>query len=690
MKKLLLIISLVWVSIGAANAQYHRCGTMEQHELMKLQDPGYEQRLNAIEQLIQNRLNKDRTWRTTGVINIPVVFHILYSTNNATQNVSTARIMAQLAVLNEDFSGTNADISSTPTVFQSMTGSMSINFCPAAQDPNGNATDGIIRKQTATTSFGQNNAIKFDAQGGDDAWPATEYLNIWVGNLSGGLLGYAQFPGGAAATDGVVILNGAIGGPGALGTAAPYNRGRTATHEIGHWLNLRHINGDNNCGNDFVADTPTQAALNFGCPSFPQISCTNAPNGEMFMNFMDYTDDACMVMFTDGQVTRMEACITTSRPTLVTSVGCSPPVSSAPTADFVASSTNIAIGGNIDFTDMSSGGPTSWDWTFSGGNPGTSTDQNPTNIVYSAAGTYTVTLVATNAIGNDTETKTGYITVTQGGGGLCDTLTNMPATWTPTLYLSNNGGYVTGQNGYLDIAKADYFTQTIQPNYQITSALIGFGAAANSNTTNTFDVTVWDNTGAGGTPGVELGTTTVTYATAVADAGAGNLTLATFAPPINVTTPFYLGVEFGYTPGDTIAVISTADLEVTTNTAWEQFSTNDWHEFTEVGVSWELTLSMAIFPITCSGIGTNEIAMNNIAIYPNPTQGQLIIHNNNTNGGEAVVNIVNSMGQTVMTQDYRDFSGTHYLDLSKLSNGLYLVEIKNDTGKMVYRIAVEK
>ncbi len=129
---------------------------------------------------------------------------------------------------------------------------------------------------------------------------SSSYLNIWVGNLGGGLLGYAQFPGGAAATDGVVLLNGTVGGPGALGTAAPYNRGRTATHEIGHWLNLRHIWGDSNCGNDFVADTPTQqAALNFGCPSFPQISCSNGPNGEMYMNYMDYTDDACMYMFSD-------------------------------------------------------------------------------------------------------------------------------------------------------------------------------------------------------------------------------------------------------------------------------------------------------------------------------------------------------------------------------------------------------
>ena len=691
MKKVLLIMSVLWLSVITVNAQYQRCGTMEQHELLKAQDPGYEERMNGIEQLIQKRLASDRKWRTSGVINIPVVFHILYSTNNATQNISNARIQAQMDVLTQDFSGTNPDLSNTPSVFQSMTGGMTIEFCMAAQDPNGNPTDGIVRKQTTVTSFSQNNAIKFDTQGGDDAWDTEQYLNIWVGNLGGGLLGYAQFPGGADATDGVVILNAAIGGPGAPGTATPYHLGRTATHEIGHWLNLRHITGDNTCGNDFVSDTPTQQSLNFGCPSFPQISCNNAPNGEMYMNFMDYTNDACMVMFTAGQVARMEACINTVRPGLLTSPGCIPAGSSAPVANFSASATNIPAGNSINFTDMSTNTPTSWDWTFAGGTPGTSTDQNPLNIVYNTPGVYTVTLVATNAGGSDTQTKTGYITVTQGGGGLvCDTLSNFPPTGTPSIFLSDNWGYVSGHNGYLDIAKADYFSQTVTANYQITNALIGFGVATASNTTNTFEVTVWANDGAAGSPGTELGSTTLTYATAAADAGAGSLTLATFAAPITVTGPFYLGIEFFYTAGDTLAIITTEDGEVIPNTAWEQFSTNDWHAFTEANVSWNLDMAMMILPIVCPPLGVNDMVKNNIALYPNPTRGELIIHNNNTIAGEAVVNVVNMMGQTVLSQDYRDFSGTHYLDLASLSNGLYLVEIRTDSGNMVYRIAVEK
>ncbi|MBL0343244.1 MAG: PKD domain-containing protein [Bacteroidetes bacterium] len=690
MKKVLLIITALMLSLGSINAQQHRCATMENLDRLKALDPGYESRMNSIEQLIQQRMANDKSWRTSGVVTIPVVFHILYSTNNATQNISTARVQAQLDVLNQDYSATNADVTSVPSVFQSAVANTGIQFCLAVQDPNGNTTDGIIRKQTSTTSFSQNDGIKFDAQGGDNAWPAASYLNVWVGNLGGGLLGYAQFPGGAAATDGVVLLNGSVGGPGALGTTPSYNRGRTATHEVGHWLNLRHIWGDANCGNDFVADTPTQQAANFGCPSFPQISCSNGPNGEMFMNYMDYTDDACMFMFTTGQGTRMNASITASRASLLNSLGCVPVVAGAPTANFSASSTNILVGTSINFTDLSSGAPTTWAWTFSGGTPGTSNVQNPTNITYSTAGSYTVTLVVTNANGNDTETKTSYINVTQGGGAGCDTLTNFPVTGTPSLYNSTIG-YVTGHNDYADISKADYFTQTVPANYQVTGALIAFGVATAANTINIFDVTVWDDNGAASSPNTELGSTPVLYSTAATDVVNGSLTFVTFPTPINVTGPFYLGVEFDYsTPGDTLAVICTLDGEVTTNTSWEQFSTLDWHAFSETPTSWGLTVSMGIYPILCSPNGVNDPIQDGFVIYPNPTQGQLIIHNTNNTNGSAIVNVFNSIGQNVLSKDYADFSGTHYLDLSELSNGLYFVEITSGGKKMNNKILLNK
>ena len=155
--------------------------------------------------------------------------------------------------------------------------------------------------------------VKFAASGGAEAWPADRYLNIWVCHLND-LLGYAQFPGGPPQTDGVVIDYRAFG---TVGTAtAPFNLGRTATHEVGHWLNLFHIWGDDGggCGGtDQVDDTPNQGGPNTGSPSFPHITCGNAPNGDMFINFMDYVDDRTMVMFTIGQVERMHAALDEAR-----------------------------------------------------------------------------------------------------------------------------------------------------------------------------------------------------------------------------------------------------------------------------------------------------------------------------------------------------------------------------------------
>lgn len=260
------------------------------------------------------------TTARVGITRIPMVVHVVWNTN--AQNISDAQIQSQIAVLNRDYRMTNADIGNVPSVWQSIRGDARIEFFLATTDPNGNPSTGVTRTQTTHTSFPQSgNPIKFAAQGGADAWPADTYLNIWVApritSSIGDLLGYAQFPGGPANTDGVVILHSAFGTSGTA--AAPYNLGRTATHEIGHWLNLIHIWGDvTDCsGTDNVADTPNAGGPNYSCPTFPHVTCNNGPNGDMFMNYMDYTDDACMFMFTQGQVARMQSALDGSR----TSIG---------------------------------------------------------------------------------------------------------------------------------------------------------------------------------------------------------------------------------------------------------------------------------------------------------------------------------------------------------------------------------
>jgi Pregnancy-associated plasma protein-A len=290
------------------------CATDEVHERLLRTVPGYAETRSEIENRTARVLAFGPAVLRTGCTEIPVVVHVVHRT--AAENLSDAQIQSQIDVLNADFRATNPDRPSTPAVFAPLIGDARVTFKLADTDPDGNATDGITHTQTSNTSFNSDaDDVKSAATGGADAWPADRYLNIWTcGNLRDRmdrpLLGYAQFPGGPAATDGVVILHSAFG---TTGTAtAPFNLGRTATHEIGHWLNLRHIWGDDGTGctgDDFVADTPNAGGPNFGTPTFPSISCNNGPNGDLFMNYMDYVDDVAMFMFTQGQVSRMQAAL---------------------------------------------------------------------------------------------------------------------------------------------------------------------------------------------------------------------------------------------------------------------------------------------------------------------------------------------------------------------------------------------
>jgi hypothetical protein len=261
----------------------------------------------------------------TGCTKIPVVVHVVY--NTPAQNISDAQIKSQIAVLTADFRKKNADVSTVPLPFAPLAADSRIEFELASKDPAGNPTTGITRTQTGSADFTDDDAVKSAASGGADAWPADKYLNIWVCQLADDLLGYAQFPGGPAATDGVVILHSAFGTTGTA--AAPFNLGRTTTHEVGHWLNLRHIWGDDGtgcAGSDFVADTPNQGGPNLGVPTFPRVSCGNAPNGDLFMDYMDYVDDAAMVMFTKGQVVRMQATLDGFRSSIGTAIPCGKPL----------------------------------------------------------------------------------------------------------------------------------------------------------------------------------------------------------------------------------------------------------------------------------------------------------------------------------------------------------------------------
>lgn len=289
-----------------------KCAADEVLQAQLLADPSLRERMSQIEAFTQKAIRSGLTARRAaeGTIVIPVVVHVLW--NTAAQNISDAQVASQIAVLNEDFQNKNRDGRKLPPEFGSVASSgMNIRFV-LAQPP--------IHKYTRVKSFSTNDAMKFDRRGGSDAVDPANNLNLWSCNLSGGVLGYAQFPGGRLATDGVVILYSAAGSRDKYhrGTYInEYDLGRTGTHEVGHWMNLRHIWGDDNgacSGSDQVEDTPNQGGANFGCPSFPKISCNNSPNGDMFMNYMDYTDDACMYMYSAGQANRALAVFSPNGP----------------------------------------------------------------------------------------------------------------------------------------------------------------------------------------------------------------------------------------------------------------------------------------------------------------------------------------------------------------------------------------
>ncbi|KAJ5089585.1 ulilysin [Penicillium argentinense] len=296
-----------------------QCGTNEYHRYLIDTEPAYKPTRQSLEQF--NHLYRRNQTLRSGVALIPVVVHVVY--NGDAANITEAQVDSQIVALNADFNAQNADISEIPTAFKPLLGEARIRFFRVQRDPQGKRHPGITRTRTSIQAFNQNGnqldqRMKSAAQGGHDAWPSDRYLNIWVCDLGRELLGYAQFPGGPIEKDGVVINHTAFGTTGT--SVSPFNLGRTTTHEVAHWLNVYHIWGDDGLacsGSDYCDDTPNQAGSNRGRPQFPHVSCGNGQSGDMFMNFMDYTDDEAMFMFTKGQVARMNATLTGPRSSLI-------------------------------------------------------------------------------------------------------------------------------------------------------------------------------------------------------------------------------------------------------------------------------------------------------------------------------------------------------------------------------------
>ena len=281
------------------------CGAMAAHMMLLEKYPSFRASQMRLEGTTTRRRDLGFDAAKINIVTVKTIVHVVYNTPE--QNVSDAQIRSQIAVLNKDFRATNPDKTQTPAPFKGLISDARINFKLVK----------VTRTKSSKTGFGHDDGVKKASAGGIAPITPKTHLNIWVCPLTGGLLGYAQFPGGPLSTDGVVINYRAFGTTGTAQT--PFNKGRTATHEVGHYFNLRHIWGDTpDCsGSDLAADTPNCAGPNFGTPTFPVVTCNNGPNGDMFMNYMDYTDDVAMFMFTAQQVIRMRTALETARSGLI-------------------------------------------------------------------------------------------------------------------------------------------------------------------------------------------------------------------------------------------------------------------------------------------------------------------------------------------------------------------------------------
>lgn len=301
------------------------CATMDFLKEQIKSFPEYADSLAKSEEQIQNWIQENGKRTEKMIYKIPVVVHVVYNANHPEQNIPDWQIQSQIDVLNEDFRRINSDSSQTPSVFKPIAADCEIEFCLAKRDPLNRPSNGITRTATTADVFSNYNAVKSSATGGSDAWTKNKYLNIWVCNMEPPRIGIATFPRSTdASLDGIVVHYAVFGRY--LNSTPSYNLGRTCTHEVGHWLDLHHIWGDNQNGcydSDYVNDTPNQDSAVYGCITFPaHKSCGN--DGDMTMNYMNYAYDRCMNLFTQGQKQRMHAALITQRGAILNSDACNP------------------------------------------------------------------------------------------------------------------------------------------------------------------------------------------------------------------------------------------------------------------------------------------------------------------------------------------------------------------------------
>lgn len=551
------------------------------------------------EEYLQNR-NVNRA--AQAVIQIPIIIHVVHNGENigSGANISQAQVESQIRALNEDY---RKKINTPGHNTHPDGADVEIEFVPALRDKNGNTlAEPGIHRYNGGRSYWERNPVESILKPAT-SWDPNQYFNIWTCAFGGDLdqvLGYAQFPSlsglsglqnneGAANTDGVIIGYQFFGTEGNV--SAPYNGGRTTTHEVGHWLGLRHIWGDGGCNvDDYCDDTPRAGEANYNCSQ--NNSCTQYAGNDMIENYMDYTPDACMNIFTEDQKNRMLTVMNNSirRKELLTST-VHLPEESAPIAAFSANATNISIGQSVSFADQSTFDPTSWSWTFTGAETVSSTDQNPSGIVYNSPGCYEVILEATNSHGTGTETKSCYINVSSELAGTeacdCEDNTNIQeAESTSILSYGNGNGYYAGRNSYGDRHFAEIMYNSGTKHLKSVNFEAKIMHQSDANAYITFNVR---NVSAQGQLEGIIHTQQVPFSSITND----GITEVLLSETILIEDNYFVDLEIRENASDTIAFYMSPNRGSNgTNTMYLSNGSN-WYQFDDVQVNFYGSLSLS-------------------------------------------------------------------------------------------------
>lgn len=658
MNKFLLNTLLLLLSLSVlSQSKIDRCSTMEVDATLRANNPqigtleDFEEWLAPKVQEYKNSVQSGNAKKM--VYNIPVIIHIIHNSNESVgsgRNISNAQAVSQIKVLNEDFRKLNADFSTTPSVFQAVAADCEINFCLASEDPNGIDLDeeGIVRIDASTLSGVGNTSGGYDKPTIESSikpvtqWDPSKYMNVWVMELSGGSLGYAQFPqssglsgltGGTttANTDGVVITYNAFGNTGTLNPQYPL--GRTATHEVGHFLGLKHIWGDDSpqsiqngtcdsgeCdGDDFVDDTPDACEPNYGCKTYPHNafnSCGTDSDGEMFVNYMDYGNDACLTMFTNDQKARMMAVMQNS-----------------PRRAELSSS--------------------------------------------SVCGSCQANKVVSDQNFSDTDT--------------------------PILYEDDFGtppwGWISGHNSFGDDAKCEQFEGWVSGvEYEVLTLFgveIYFAKAYDATGSSTVRVSVWNDNGSFNSEPTTL-ITSEDFPISQITTGNPEVVDPTYISfsnppswyPLN-GDKYYVGIELSYGVNqDSVAIYTNTDDPSNNQTSWEKWSDGTWHQMYAQD-SWGKNVNFLIMPDLCTqivGVQENDNVNNDINVYPNPTTGLINIEFEN---GE-FLEVYNLLGEVVLNETIAADQFLVSLDLTDNPNGVYFVSIKTNDKIFTKKILLSK